>query len=416
VTTTKRALQVGWRLQGTSALRRLGYEVDILIDGGTWDWYAHPGWPGESETLLFTQDFNSSEHLAFTLNRLARTGPAYDAVVGFDEYALMPAWQAASMLGRPGPDWRIVANMRDKSAQKGILGEGGIACARWWLIDDIRRQRDEVLALSNQLPLVLKPYSGAATVDTFVARSVPQLRDAAERLAASSSRMVMAETYIAGTEHHADGVVHEGSIGTFSLGEYQGNLIQIGEGMTPASIAVSPAAAPQEYQEARELISRALSLLGLQNGVFHAELFLTASGWVFSEVAMRVGGGGISLHHQVMCDLDLHESMVRAQVGLPPQPSDGVAQAASPVTGWTFLPGPPGIVRNFPPREEILKQEGVLDVEINTRLGQKLGPSTADTFTRVATAVISAPTRTEFIDRQQSLVEWFRPQVIVDSD
>lgn len=413
---TKRALQVGWRLQGTSALRRLGYKVDILIDGGTWDWYAHPGWPGENENLLFTQDFNSSEHLGFRLNHLRRTGPEYDAVVGFDEYSLMPTWQAAAMLGLPGPDWQVVANMRDKSAQKATLRDGGVACARWWLIDDIRRQRDEVLELSNHIPLVLKPYSGAATVDTFVARSIPQLRDAVDYLAGSSTRTVMVETYISGTEHHADGVVHEGSISTFSLGEYQGNLILIGEGMTPASISVSPEAAPQEFQQAKELVSRALSLLGLRNGVFHAELFRTAHDWVFSEVAMRVGGGGVALHHEIMAGIDLHESMVRAQVGLPPLRSDGLAQAASPVTGWTFLPGPPGIIQSFPSREDILKQEGVVDVEINTRLGQKLGPSTADTFTRVATVVINAPSRQEFANRQKRLVEWFRPQVIMDSE
>lgn len=411
---TKRVLQIGWRPRGTSALRRLGCDVDILIDAGSWDWYAYPGWPGESANVLITEDFNSSEHLAFRLGRLLRDGLSYDAVVGFDEYSLIPAWQAAKILGLPGLDWQLVVRMRDKSAQKSALREGGIACAEWWLIDDIRRQSEEVQALSEHLPLVLKPYSGAATVHTFVARSVSELREAVDRFAATPKRTVIIETYVSGTEHHADGIVHDGGISVFSLGEYLDNLIHVREGVTPGSITVSAATAPEPYQEARELISQALSCLGLRNGVFHAEMFRTPDGWVFSETAMRVGGGGIALYHETIGGLDLHESVARVQLGLPPHNGHNGAGTTPPVTGWTFLPGPPGIVRDFPSREEVLKQEGVLDAEFDTHPGQELGSGTADTFTRVGSAVLAAATRQEFIDRQQRLTSWFQSNVKVD--
>jgi len=341
-------------------------------------------------------------------------GREYDAVVGFDEFSLISAWQAATSLGLPGLDWRLVANMRDKSAQKATLRKGGVACARSWLIDDIRRQRGEALRLRQHLPLVLKPYSGAGTVHTFVAHSDPQLLRAVDRLAASPSRTVLIETYVAGVEHHADGVVSDGQVCAFSLGEYLGNLVQIADGITPASVALSPATIPHAHQQAKDLVSRALALLGLRNGVFHVELFRTADAWVFSEAAMRVGGGGIPLHHDVMGGVNLHESMARVQVGQAPQAGPSVAEAASPVTGWTFLPGPPGIVRSFPGREEILNEKGVLGVEFNIRPGQKLGLGTADTVARVGSAVLIAATRPEFLDRQRSLVDWFRSRVEVE--
>jgi hypothetical protein len=413
MTTPKRALQIGWRYRGTAALRRLGYDVDVIIDAESWDWYARPDWPEGIANALFIENYNWSEHLAFRLGQLIRSGRRYDAVVGFDEFSLMPSWQAANILGLPAFDWRVVSNMRDKSAQKAALHAGGVPCAKWWLIEDIRRQRDEALALSRHLPLVLKPYSGAGTVRTFVAHSIPQLLTAIDRLAASPSRTVMIESYVSGTEHHADGVVRDGNIYTFSLGEYLGNLIRISEGLTPASIVVSQATEPQAYQAAKELVSRALSILGLRNGVFHVELFHTLDGWVFSEAAMRVGGGGISLHHEVTGAIDLHESMARVQVGLPLQTGHGVAETASPVTGWTFLPGPVGLIRGFPSREEILRQEGVLDVEFDIHHGQKLGPGTADTVARVGSAILSAATRLEFLNLQQNLVNWFRSKVEV---
>jgi biotin carboxylase len=116
----------------------------------------------------------------------------YDAVVGFDEFALIPTWQAATVLGLPALDWRVVANMRDKSVQKSVLREAGVPCAESWLIDDIRRQ-PERSSLERHLPLVLKPYSGAGTVHTYVAHTVPQLAHAVDRLVASPSRTVLCE-------------------------------------------------------------------------------------------------------------------------------------------------------------------------------------------------------------------------------
>ncbi|MGW6281509.1 ATP-grasp domain-containing protein [Kribbella sp. NPDC055071] len=415
---TQRALQIGWRRRGTSALRRLGYDVDVLVDAESWDWYARPGWADVATEAIFVENHDWSEHLSFALNRLTSAGRRYDAVVGFDEHALIPACLAASMLGLPGMDWRVVCNMRDKSAQKATLREGGVACASAWLIDDVQRKRAEITALGSHLPLVLKPYSGAGTVHTYVARTPAELEDRLDTLIATPVRTVLVETYVDGVEHHADGVMHDGEIVAFSLSEYLGNLVGIADGVVPASVARSATENPSVYRGAKALVSKALKLLGVTNGVFHVELFQTSEGWFFSEAGMRVGGGGISLHHQTVGAIDLHEAMARAQVGLAPQPGTGVTEARSvngQVTGWSFLPGPPGTVRDYPDREEVLKRQGVLAVEFDIQIGQQLGSAAADTIVRVGTVVLGAPTRNEFVQRQRDLVDWFRSRVEVST-
>jgi hypothetical protein len=416
VSTNQRVLQIGWRRRGTSALRRLGYDVDVLVDAETWDWYARPGWADVATNVIFVENHDWSEHLSFALNRLTSAGRQYDAVVGFDEHALIPACQAAYMLGLPGMDWRVVTNLRDKSAQKAVLRDGGVACASAWLIDDVRRQRAEVTALGTHLPLVLKPYSGAGTVHTYVARTPAELEDRLDTLTATPVRTVLVETYVDGVEHHADGVMHDGELVTFSVSEYLGNLVRIADGVVPASVARS--ATEGAHREAKELVSKALKLLGVRNGVFHVELFETAGGWFFSEAGMRVGGGGISLHHEALGAIDLHEAMARAQVGLPPQPGVGVTEAGSngQVTGWSFLPGPSGTVRDYPERDEVLKRDGVLAVEFEIHRGQQLGSAAADTIARVGAVVLGAPTRQEFVERQRDLVDWFRSRVEVSTD
>jgi biotin carboxylase len=177
---------------------------------------------------------------------------------------------------------------------------------------------------------------------------------------------------------------------------------------------VPAAAQPELHASARDLVARALALLGLTDGAFHVELFRTVDGWVFSEAAMRVGGRGIALHHETVVGVDLHEAMARAQIGAALSGGPGCNEAGDTYTGWTSLPGPAGTVRGYAEREDALKAPGVLDVEFDIAVGQRLGPSTADSVARVGSAILTAPSEHEYLKRQADLVRWFRSTVHSD--
>jgi biotin carboxylase len=419
-------LQIGWRRRGTDALRRLGYEIDVVVDGEAWDWFDCSTSAQEGVRQLQVENYDWSEHLAFLLARLTAAGQCYDAVVGFDEFSLIPAWQAATMLGLPGLDWRVVSNMRDKSAQKAILRCGGVPCARSWLVNDIRAQQADVARLSPHLPLVLKPYSGASTVNTFLARTTAELDSVVGRLSGTAARMIQVEEYVSGVEHHADGVVREGEVMTLALNEYLGirtlssTSDEPGRSQAPAgdavlgSLALSPWDDPAGYEQARHLVTTSLKLLGHHNGVFHVELFRTGQGWVLSEAAMRVGGGGVPLHNEHTRGVDLHEAMARAQLGQPAPPEASAVEGMPLVTGWTYLPGLPGIVRGLPGPEEVLRMPGVLAVEFTIRPGQAFDRTVSNAAPQAGVAVLGAQSRAELVDRRVDLIEWFRSRIDVN--
>lgn len=407
----KNALQIGWRARGTAALREMGYEVDVVYSGCQYDWGLD--YPELARKKIFCENYYNVESLFFSLARANDCKGDYDLVIGFDEFSLIPASLIANELGIEFYSPSLITRMRDKSVQKGLLRDAGIPCARNTIIEDVRHFPEDFGF--DHLPGVLKPVSGAGTFSTFFVENPVALSKAISAVQDAPVRTFLLEEAVDGREHHIDGWVWNGRMAFQQISIYVKNVIEIQSGYSLTSMVVPAQSHAELYSETAEFLEGVFARLGYDRGVFHVEAFRANDGWIFSEAGMRVGGGAIS--HQIKHDygVDLFRIAAECASGIEPKMPANVPGTGR-VTGFTFLPGVPGICRGLPAEKDVLARPGVVDVEIEVVIGQSMGEMIRASFIRAGLVVMEGSSEKEFLSRCEEVRGWFAKQVVVEKE
>ena len=158
------------------------------------------------------------------------------------------------------------------------------------------------------------------------------------------------------------------------------------------------------------VVALALTTLGLQDGVFHMELFHHDGGLFFSECAARRGSALVQEEVHLKFSVDLAEESVRAALGLAPR----LDVAVLPDTvGATYLSGRPGTLIGRPERAEVLAREGVRFLQHDLPLGSHIPESLADTNSQVAQAMVTADDPEQLGERIRALCDWYEQRLVV---
>jgi hypothetical protein len=155
---------------------------------------------------------------------------------------------------------------------------------------------------------------------------------------------------------------------------------------------------------------KVLGVLGMRDGVFHLEFFETAGGYVLGECASRPGGGMIVAAVKRKFGADLWAEHVRAALGVPSPRRPALSKTC---IGWTLLPAPQGLIRQLPAAEEVLAQDGVIDVALNISTGDNMGDMRKSTHIRAGLAMLESDDETSLRTVMESLVTWFGSRVNV---
>ncbi|MFF7359444.1 acetyl-CoA carboxylase biotin carboxylase subunit family protein [Streptomyces sp. NPDC008125] len=241
-------------------------------------------------------------------------------IVTFSEYRLAATAELAAVCGLPFHTVEVVGALVDKQRQRARLHVAGVQSTRC----EVVRSVDDVpeAAARVGLPAVLKPRSGAGSVNTCRVDDLGQLNALAEEFTAGGAAEYVLEELLVGDPDGAGagfgdyvsvesvtsgGVVHHVCVtGKLPLAEpfRETGMFQ------PASLS------PALRSEVLALTEAAIHALGITGGVTHVEIKLTPDGPRLIEVNGRMGGYVGALLRR-LARFDLLRAALREALSLP---------------------------------------------------------------------------------------------------
>ncbi len=238
-------------------------------------------------------DCGDTEQLAAGGRALKAQWGRLDRLEGYLEMLQVPIAEARDLLDVDGMRAEAARNFRDKNRMKEVLRKAGVPVARQALVrsgEDARTFVQEV-----GFPIVLKPLAGLGARNTQRAHDDSSLASALNALLPSAANPAQAEEFVSGEEHTFEAVTIGGKTVWFSSTEYLPSPLKVIENPWMQYALVLPREMdPPHVREFAPIHAKALTALGMKNGLSHMEWFLREDGSaIVSEVGARPPGANI---------------------------------------------------------------------------------------------------------------------------
>jgi biotin carboxylase len=350
-----------------AAARRLGIDVILATDRCH---VLEDPWRDHAIPVRFEEPEIAAEALG---------GCGVDGIVAVADRPTLVAALTARKLGLPYHSPEAVAACRDKYRMREMFAAAGLPVPENFRVALDCDPRET--ARGVHFPCVLKPLGLSASrgviradnADEFVAAferirrilEQPDIRQSHEQW----NEAIQIERYIEGREFALEGLVTRGELNVLAIFDKPDPL----EGpFFEETIYVTPSRESAEIQSAIVDTAReAVRALGLHHGPIHAEMRVNAKGVYMLEVAARPIGGLCARALRFAGDLTLEDVVILHAVGKMPY---GLT-LARPAVGVMMIPVPrAGIYESVGGIEEALGTDGINDVVITAKTGQKLVP------------------------------------------
>jgi biotin carboxylase len=211
-----------------------------------------------------------------------------------------------------GPDVLLSANVTNKLSMRKRLADY-VLSPRFWNSGEFLHAACANSA-ENSLPakVVVKPLYGSSSQD-IQCLTLPQ---ALKYLVNASSLFIVEEYIPLERELHCDGVVIDGNLSFFLLSRYARPWLG---GNIQSNASLHLPNSDRQYKASNELVKKVLKALGIQNGVFHIELFDYQDQLYFGEIGLRPGGGGIADSIKYFYDVDIWDCYFKLALGINPR-------------------------------------------------------------------------------------------------
>jgi biotin carboxylase len=267
---------------------------------------------GPSQLDLTGYDRSSDQILELAEKVAARIGPP-TAVVALFENNMLAAARLRDHFGTPGPGLAVTTLFRNKVVMKQRVAAAGVQVPWFYEVSSTTpfAQAKEI-ACRAEGRIVLKPTTQASSIGIRIFDTPQEFLAHASEHGFEDGFEV--EEFIDGTICHFDGVIRDGVVRFLSASRYLGTPFGFRHHNTAVgSVTIDD---PGLVRRAEAFTDVVLTSLGLQDGTFHLEAFLTsADEFVFLEVACRFAGGGISEQIKEAYGVDLVEETILASLG-----------------------------------------------------------------------------------------------------
>lgn len=327
-------------------------------------------------------------------------GTTFDEIVGATEPAQLATGYLAGLLAADTEALARSVLLRDKRAMKERLRQAGLPVARQITLPSRPQVAACIDLIEQQLgwPVVVKPVAGTASTDTAVLAD--RFEAQAYLSAGDCQATLMAEQYISGVELHVDAVWVGGRPQIFGVSRYVIPRVEVRDSGRNNGSALLPEPAHRDlYQKVMRLHRDVNRALGIDTAITHLEAFLDPQGrlW-FSEVAGRVGGGGINRVFEA-ADVDLRECF--ADVLTHRDSGTNSTRYPQRLVGWVNLaPEQPGPIATVPD-VDTLAEPYVLRVQKCIADGDDTGELSTTSW--VCLAVFAAESWAQYLERARDL-------------
>ncbi|MEM7676928.1 MAG: ATP-grasp domain-containing protein, partial [Myxococcota bacterium] len=302
--------------------------------------------------------------------------------------------------GLPGLTPELTRNFRDKIVMKNKVRAAGLRVPDYVSCTD----RDAVEALlAKHDRIVIKAVDGQGSREVTFVNSKDEL-DAWFATPNPYFENFEAEEFIDGILYHVNSIVHNGESILVASAPYLPNMgnIDFTEGTPFVSVLVTEGDLKARLEDFSQ---KALTALGLQNGVTHFECFVKSNGEiVFCETAVRPGGGGIVLMIEGQYGVNYNRAGILLEAGrgdlikIEDRPNEvlglmGIRQAFA------------GTVKKAP-TSNLFGEEWIRHARIDAEVGNYV-PSASHCTDFLGVFIFSSPSRNDFDTRREELYSRF---------
>jgi formate-dependent phosphoribosylglycinamide formyltransferase (GAR transformylase) len=350
-----------------AAARRRGIDVVLATDRCH---VLEDPWRDHAIPVRFEEPDRAAETLGST---------PVDGIVAVADRPTLIAALTAERLGISFHPAAAVAACWDKHRMRELFAAAGLPAPRHFRVAwdaDPRKIVGEA-----RFPCVLKPLGLSASRGVIRANDTAEFVAAFERIRRileqpeiqqfheEVNRAIQVEEYIEGREFALEGLMTHGEMEVLAIFDKPDPL----EGpFFEETIYVTPSREPDAAQRAMiETTRKAARALGLWHGPIHAEMRVNAGGVYMLEIAARPIGGLCARALRFEGGLTLEELVILHSIGEMPK-SIAPSRAAS---GVMMIPVPgAGIYESVAGISEARKIDGIEDIVITAKTGQKLAP------------------------------------------
>jgi biotin carboxylase len=225
-----------------------------------------------------------------------------DFVIAATESSVDIAAMIREEFNLPGTPLNITNILHNKNKMKLEALKHDIPITKFHLIDE--NDTAEGLVEMLGLPLVVKPVAEAGAKGVMVLKSLDEVK-------AHSKPGLLAEAFVEGSEVSVETLIQNGIPIFHNITDY---LHQWKKSIVPATLE------QDLQQQILEINDRVISGFKVQNGMTHAEFYLTKNGPVFGEMAVRPPGGYYMELIEYAYGFNPWKTYVELETGTTPKP------------------------------------------------------------------------------------------------
>ena len=303
----------------------------------------------------------------------------------------------AEALGLPGISPKTALACTDKAVMTQAFEAGSVPRPRHQSIRSFEDLR--AFFAVDQMPLVIKPATNSGQRGIHFVRHASGLKEAfADAVANDPDGQTVAEAFVEGPEINICAVVENGQARILSLA-YRITDPQRAFGIAIKHLA-PPDLSPRQHAACVDAAQRAITAVGLRDGVAYPQLIMSPTGPKVLEIAARIPGGHNREVALALSGEDLVEAAIAIAVGEPCPPPRPLRYSAACVRFITALDGP--VVSELSNFEQQLQAQDVWLCYSRLQTGEVV-PSLANSTARFGAIMVVGERAVEVENRAESV-------------
>ncbi|QQE79730.1 acetyl-CoA carboxylase biotin carboxylase subunit family protein [Alicyclobacillus sp. SO9] len=353
---------------------------------------------GSYKRVIGFDNYRDNWCVELTAMELAETNDVR-AIIASGEFDLLRAAKLRDMLNISGQNWESALAFRDKTVMKHLTMKAGIKVPQFERINDAFDISSFIS--ENGYPVVIKPISGAGSLDTKIINNRIDL----ENMLSSAIKTPMEiEEFIEGDMYHVDGIVMDGRVTFAYPSKYINGCLAHQKNLYLGSYMLD--ATNPLFESLLGFVEQVVFALPTpQYTIFHAEVFHTPNNeFVLCEIASRVGGGLIEESFLHAFGINLQKTMAEFQCGIYDVLATSSNKSPKFFTGFILIPPHPLVLSKLanddPP-------DYVLEKHISGEIGRAY--RAVDSVTNsIASILVRGDSENQVLRRIEKVNDWFQ--------
>ncbi|MBQ7288444.1 MAG: ATP-grasp domain-containing protein [Clostridia bacterium] len=272
---------------------------------------------------------------------------------------------ATSVCRLPGISMDTAIKSTDKGEMIKAFQQYGVEHPWFYILKD--KKELETVIDNITYPCISKPTDNSGSRGVMFIKDADELKAAVE-YSSSCGRggSVIVEEYLSGNEVSVEIIVLNGVV----------NVLQVTDKLTTGAPHfvetghTQPSRLPKEdVEKIKDLASRAVKAVGIENGPAHVEIMLTENGPKMIELGARMGGDCITTH---LVPLSTGVNMIKAVIQIACGETPDLEPKFQKGSAIRFIDAPYGTIAKIQGIEHAKEIPGVIEIAFTKQVGDKL--------------------------------------------